>query len=64
LKRRDLIILLEEHGWKFKRPGGNHDIYWKDGEARPIPVKRHNEIPDYEAQTILKQAGIQLKEEK
>ena len=64
MKRKDLIDLLEEHGWKFKRYGGNHDIYWKDGEARPIPVKRHNEIPDYEARTILRQAGIKAEDEK
>jgi mRNA interferase HicA len=43
LKRKDLINLLEANGWKYKRPGGNHDIYWKDGETRPIPVKRHKE---------------------
>ena len=61
MKRKDLIHLLQQFGWYFKRAGGNHDIYFKDGEARPIPVKRHSEIPDYEAEAILKQAGIKYK---
>ncbi len=26
------IKLLESNGWKFKRHGGNHDVYVKDGK--------------------------------
>ncbi len=59
MKRKDLIRLLEAGGWKFDRSGGKHDIYWKDGASRPIPVKRHREIPEHEAKEILKQAGLQ-----
>ncbi|EOS23873.1 hypothetical protein C806_02659 [Lachnospiraceae bacterium 3-1] len=30
MKTKDLIKLLESNGWKFKRHGGNHDVYVKD----------------------------------
>lgn len=27
MRRRDLVKLLEDNGWYFKRSGGNHDLY-------------------------------------
>ena len=59
MKRRDVIKKLEEHGWYFKREGHDHDIYWHDQARRPVPVKRHREIPDKEARRIFKEAGIE-----
>ncbi|MCL4196102.1 MAG: hypothetical protein KJZ69_01300 [Phycisphaerales bacterium] len=35
MKRRDLIQHLEEHGCRFDRRGGNHDIY-----LNPVPNRR------------------------
>ena len=58
MKRKDLIRILEANGWYYKRPGHDHDIYWNDKARRPIPVKRHREIPEKEAKGILKEAGI------
>lgn len=58
MKRRDLIEVLERGGCKFARHGGEHDIYWSSKTNRPIPVKRHREIPDNEAREILKEAGL------
>ena len=58
MKRRDVIGILERHGWRFKRSVGGHDMYSKPGELRPVPVKRHREIPDHEAADIFKEAGI------
>lgn len=57
LKRRDLIKRLEGDGWKFKRSGGNHDIYEKNGFPK-IQIPRHTEINEYTAQGILKKAGL------
>ena len=34
MKTKDLIKLLESNGWKFKRHGGNHDVY--------VKIKREN----------------------
>lgn len=57
LKRRDLIKQLENDGWKFKRSGGNHDIYEKAGFPN-IQIPRHTEINEYTAQGILKKARL------
>lgn len=59
MKRKDVIKRLEENGWYFKRHGGKHDIYWSDKARRPVPVKRHNEIPDDDARKIFQQAGLE-----
>lgn len=58
MKRKDIIKRLEENGWYLKRNGHSHDIYWNDSARRPVPVKRHSEIPDREAKEIFKQAGL------
>lgn len=58
MKRRDIIRILEANGWRFKREGHDHDIYWNDKARRPVPVKRHREIPDKEASKIFSEAGI------
>lgn len=58
MKRTDVIRKLEENGWFLKRKGHDHDIYWSDTAKRPVPVKRHREIPDVEAKEIFKQAGL------
>jgi len=59
MKRREIIKRLEENGWYLKRKGHDHDIYWNDQARRPVPVKRHREIPDTEAHGIFKQAGLE-----
>ncbi|WP_298030299.1 type II toxin-antitoxin system HicA family toxin [uncultured Dysosmobacter sp.] len=56
MKRRDLIKLLEENGWTFKRAGGNHDVYAK-GDQREA-IERHREIPEQLAQAIIRRRGL------
>ena len=34
MKTKDLVKLLERNGWKFKRHGGNHDVYEKTERER------------------------------
>ena len=36
MKTKDLINLLEKNGWKFKRHGGNHDVYEKMAEGKAL----------------------------
>ena len=57
MKTKDLIKLLEKNGWKFKRRGGNHDIYEKNGEREA--VVRHKETDEKLAQAIIKRRGLQ-----
>ena len=61
MKRRDLVKLLEDHDVLLLRAGSDHDLYWKSGLKRPVPIGRHREIEDDDAKEILKQAGITKK---
>lgn len=56
MKRRDLVKLLEGNGWRFKRAGGDHDIY-TDGENIE-PISRQREIKESVAQAIIKRRGL------
>lgn len=56
MKRKDLINLLKDNGWYFKRNSGNHDIY-TDGKAK-MPIPRHNEIDERLAKSIIKKTGL------
>ena len=55
MKRRDLEKRLLALGWRLVRHGARHDV-WSDGE-REIAVPRHNEINEYTAKAILREAG-------
>jgi len=54
MKQRELEIRLQKLGWKLNRHGRRHDI-WTNGEYE-IAVPRHDEINDYTAKAILKEA--------
>lgn len=56
MKTKDLIKLLELNVWKFKRHGGNHDVYLK-GSEREVIV-RHREIDEMLAKAIIKRRGL------
>ncbi len=56
MKRRDLIKLLENNGWYYKRSGGNHDIYTNG--INNEPVSRQREIKETVAQAIIKRRGL------
>ena len=52
MKRRDLIKLLENNGWRFFRSGGSHDIYTDGKNMEPIP--RHKELNEQLAKKKIK----------
>lgn len=54
VKRRELEKKLQKLGWKLDRRGRRHDI-WTNGEYE-IAMPRHNEINEYTAKAILKEA--------
>jgi len=56
MKTRDLIKMLERNGWTFKRHGGNHDIYVKDGIRESVP--RHREIDESLAKAIISRRNL------
>ena len=56
MKRRDLIRLLEQNGWYFKRSGGSHDLYTNGKQTEAIP--RHTEIDEMLARAIIRKLGL------
>lgn len=56
MKYRVLVKKLNELGWYYKKSGGRHDVFTKDGKIMPIP--RHKEINEITAKEILKKAGL------
>ena len=54
MKRKELEKRLQRLGWKLDRHGRRHDI-WTNGEYE-IAVPQHNEINEYTAKAILKEA--------
>lgn len=56
MKTKDLIKLLKSNGWKFKRHGGNHDVYVKDGKREGIV--RHRETDEDLAKAIIRRNGL------
>ena len=56
MKRKDLVKMLEQNGWKKSREGSNHTIYTKDGKMEAVP--RHNEIAEQLAKAIIRRQGL------
>jgi predicted RNA binding protein YcfA (HicA-like mRNA interferase family) len=57
LKRRDLVKILTEAGYREIRNDGGHAIYEKQ-RSRPVQVPNHREINENTANAILKAAGL------
>lgn len=56
MKRRDLIRLLEQNGWRLKRQDGRHDVYAKGADREAIP--RHREVDESLARAIIRRWGL------
>lgn len=56
MKTKELIKLLENNGWKFKRHGANHDVYVKGNKRESIV--RHREVDEMLAKAIIKRRGL------
>lgn len=56
MKTKDLIELLERNGFKFKRHGGDHDVYVRGNERESIV--RHRETDEELARAIIKRRGL------
>lgn len=66
MKQRDLLSRIAKRAkevgadWRFKGPGGRHDIWILNGQK--IPVPRHREIGEGLAVTIFKECEFALGE--
>ncbi|MBE9196617.1 MULTISPECIES: type II toxin-antitoxin system HicA family toxin [Synechocystis] len=54
MKRRALIVLLEQAGCVLIRHGSKHDIYHNPNNGKTEPIPRHREINERLAKKIIK----------
>jgi predicted RNA binding protein YcfA (HicA-like mRNA interferase family) len=61
LKYRDLIKLIEEDGWNWKRTTGSHRIYKHSIKPGIVVVAYHGtkDVPEGTLKSILRQAGLE-----
>ncbi|GHV43140.1 hypothetical protein FACS189490_13150 [Clostridia bacterium] len=57
MKKSDLIRKLQKAGYEIIH-GGSHDMAIHPDKLGKIPVPQHNEINEYTAKGILKDAGL------
>lgn len=56
---KQLIKILQEHGWEADRIRGSHHILIKEGKRSiPVPVHGNKDLPYGLINAILKQADI------
>lgn len=60
MKVKEVISLLEENGWEFKRMRGDHRIFGKENARRPIvvPGALSDDLKEGTLNSILKEAGL------
>jgi predicted RNA binding protein YcfA (HicA-like mRNA interferase family) len=60
VKVRDVIRLVEEHGWQFQRQRGSHRIYRHQDNPGIVTVagKPGGDVPAGTLANILRQAGL------
>ena len=61
MKYRDLIKLVEQDGWDWKRTTGSHRIYKHPIKPGIVVVAYHGtkDVPEGTLKSILKQAGLE-----
>ena len=57
MKRKDLVKLLENNGWRILREGANHTIYTNGKKCEPVP--RHSELNEMLAKAIIKRNNLE-----
>jgi predicted RNA binding protein YcfA (HicA-like mRNA interferase family) len=61
VKYRDLVKLIEQDGWYWKRTKGSHRIYKHPTKTGTLILAYHGgkDIPEGTAKKILKDAGLE-----
>ncbi len=59
-KVKQVIELLEEHGWTHVRTKGDHRAFQKEGAPRPIivPGALNDDLPIGTLKSIMREAGL------
>jgi len=61
VKYRDIVKLIEQDGWYWKRSSGSHRVYKHLAKPGTVVVAYHGakDIPEGTLKSILKQAGLE-----
>lgn len=55
---RQLARLFEKDGWRYSRTKGDHLIYTKEGNIRPLVIPMYDEVAVFIIKNLLRTAGI------
>ncbi|MBE6111838.1 MAG: type II toxin-antitoxin system HicA family toxin [Peptococcaceae bacterium] len=55
---KELLRLLQKHGWKIDRIHGSHHVLKKGNDTITVPVHGNGDIKKGLLQSILKQTGL------
>ncbi len=55
---RQLARLFEQDGWLYSRTKGDHLIYTKAGNIRPLVIPMYDEVPVFIIKNLLRTAGM------
>lgn len=58
LSYKRLICLFEKAGFVYSRTKGDHLIYWKQGNIRPLVIPKYEEVPVFIIKNLLRSAGL------
>jgi len=61
VKYRDIVKLIEQDGWYWKRSSGSHRVYKHLAKPGTVVIAYHGakDIPEGTLKSILKQAGLE-----
>ena len=59
----EVIALLEANGWRYQRTRGDHHVFTKEGNRRPviIPGARNDTLASGTLASVLRAAGLKTK---
>lgn len=55
---RQLTRLFEKDGWEYSRTKGDHVIYTRTGNIRPLVIPMYDEVPVFVIKNLLRTAGM------
>lgn len=55
---RKLARLFEREGWQYARTTGDHLIYTKPGNIRPLVIPMYDEVAVFIIKSLLRTAGM------
>jgi len=60
MKYREIVKIVEQDGWYWKRTSGSHEIYKHPTKTGTVVIAYHGsrDIPEGTINSILKQAGL------